>query len=41
MKIIDISVTISEEIKEPMSTKIEYEGHKDGAKKLEQCFLVV
>jgi kynurenine formamidase len=34
MKIIDISVTISEEIKEPMSTKIEYEGHKEGAKKI-------
>ena len=34
MKIVDISVTISEEIKEPMSTKIEYEGHKEGAKKI-------
>ncbi len=31
MKIVDISVTISEEIKEPMSTKIEYE---EGAKKI-------
>ena len=34
MKIIDLSVTISEEIKEPLPTKIVYEDHKEGAKKM-------
>ena len=34
MKIIDLSVTISEDIKEPLPTKIEYEDHKAGAKKI-------
>ena len=34
MKIIDISVTISEDIKEPLPTKIVYEDHKEGAKKM-------
>ena len=34
MKIIDLSVTISEEIKEPLPTKIVYEDHKAGAKKM-------
>ena len=33
MKIIDLSVTISEEIKEPLPTKIVYEDHQEGAKK--------
>lgn len=34
MKIIDLSVTISEEIKEPLPTKIVYEDYKEGAKKM-------
>ena len=34
MKIIDLSVTISDEIKEPLPTKIDYEDHKEGAKKM-------
>ena len=34
MKIIDLSVTISEDIKEPLPTKIEYENHEEGAKKI-------
>jgi hypothetical protein len=34
MKIIDLSVTISEKIKEPLPTKIVYEDHKEGAKKM-------
>ena len=34
MKIIDLSVTISEKIKEPLPTKIVYEDHKEGAKKI-------
>ena len=34
MKIIDLSVTISEDIKEPLPTKIVYEDHKEGAKKM-------
>lgn len=34
MKIIDLSVTISEEIKEPLPTSIVYEDHKEGAKKM-------
>lgn len=31
MKIIDLSVTISEKIKEPLSTKITYESHEECA----------
>ena len=31
MKIIDLSVTMSEDIKEPLPTKIVYEDHKQGA----------
>ena len=34
MKIIDLSVTISSEIKEPLPTRIDYEDHKEGAKKM-------
>ena len=34
MKIIDLSVTISEDIKEPLLTKIVYEDHKAGAQKM-------
>jgi kynurenine formamidase len=34
MKIIDLSVTISEKIKEPLPTTIVYEDHKEGAKKM-------
>lgn len=34
MKIIDLSVTISEDIKEPLPTTIEYEDHKAGAQKI-------
>lgn len=34
MKIIDLSVTISDEIKEPLPTKIAYENHKEGARKM-------
>jgi kynurenine formamidase len=34
MKIIDLSVTITTEIKEPLPTSIVYEGHKEGAKKM-------
>ena len=34
MRIIDLSVTISEAIKEPLPTKITYENHKEGAKKM-------
>jgi hypothetical protein len=41
MKIIDLSVTISEEIKEPLPTKIVYEDHKEGAKKWEASCLKV
>ena len=34
MKIIDLSVTISTDIKEPLPTSIVYEDHKEGAKKM-------
>lgn len=34
MRIIDLSVTISEKIKEPLPTTIVYEDHKEGAKKM-------
>jgi hypothetical protein len=34
MKIIDLLVTISEKNKEPLPTKVQYEGHKEGAKKI-------
>jgi hypothetical protein len=34
MKIIDLSVTISDEIKEPLPTSIMYEDHKEGARKM-------
>ena len=34
MKIIDLSVTISPEIKEPLPTSIVYENHKEGAQKM-------
>ena len=34
MKIIDLSVTISPEIKEPLPTSIVYEDHKEGARKM-------
>jgi kynurenine formamidase len=34
MKIIDLSVTISTDIKEPLPTRIDYEDHKEGAKKM-------
>jgi len=34
MKVIDLSVTISEEVKEPLKTTIIYEDHKAGAKKI-------
>ena len=34
MKIIDLSVTISTDIKEPLPTTIEYEKHEDGARKM-------
>jgi kynurenine formamidase len=34
MKIIDLSVTISMDIKEPLPTKIDYEDHPTGAKKM-------
>jgi kynurenine formamidase len=34
MKIIDLSITISADVKEPLPFKIEYEGHKEGAKKM-------
>jgi kynurenine formamidase len=33
MKIVDLSVTISPEIKEPLPTTIVYENHKEGAEK--------
>ena len=38
MRIIDLSVTISEKIKEPLPTKIVYEDHKEGAKKMGGLF---
>src|SRR3982750_141682 len=34
MKIIDLSITISPEIKEPLPTTILYEDHKEGARKM-------
>ena len=34
MKIIDLSVTILEDIKEPLPITIVYEDHKEGAKKM-------
>ena len=34
MKFIDLSVTISPDIKEPLPTSIVYEGHKEGARKM-------